>query len=323
VRNFYSAIVITSVVSTPLFADSVELISGDLLHGTVVEQSDRVVILDHPVLGRIELPAGQVQAVLVTPDREEDDAGTATPGQAAEKNRTQAAAVPNEDESKALWGKLLAGFDKHFELGFNGSDGNSQTFNLNSAFLATKEDEDARWKLSATYYQNNDDGNRTRNEFVAEAVRDWLMPDSRWFKFANGRLEYDEFQDWRTRTSGFAGVGKLLVDTPKHNLIGRAGLGGSYEFGTVNELVPEALVGLEWVYQINSRQKLESHVTVFPDLDEFGESRALASTAWSIQIDEADNISLKFGLYDEYESKTQSTTKHNDVKFYGALVFDF
>lgn len=329
-RNFSLAVVIVSVVSTPLFADSVELISGDLLHGTVVEQSGQVVILEHPILGRIELPADQVQAVVISPDRVDTAPATAAPDgqvpgeQAAEDPpATLSPALPGVDWNETLREKLLPGFDKRFELGFNGSDGNSQTFNLNSAFLATKEDDRDRSKISATYYQNNDDGNRTRNEFIGKVVHDWLMPESPWFKFANGRLEYDEFQDWDTRISGFLGTGRLLADTPKHNLIARAGLGGSYEFGTVNELIPEALIGLEWVYQINRRQKLESYITLFPDLNEFGESRALAGTAWSIKIDDTDNISLKFGLYDEYESKTQGTAKHNDVKFYGALVFDF
>ena len=106
-------------------------------------------------------------------------------------------------------------------------------------------------------------------------------------------------------------------------MIGRAGLGGSYEFGSVNELVPEALLGLEWVYTINERQTLSSYVTVYPSLDDFGESRTVAGAAWTIAIDEADGISLKLGIDNEYESRTEGSSKNNDVKYYGALVFDF
>jgi len=278
------------------------------------------------VLGRVEVPIEQVNAVVVMPDGEEAQAG----GQTQQADDLTNQAPPAEGPALARTGtdlsladKLLPGWDKHFELGINGSDGNSQTFNLVSGFNATKEDESDRWKIDATYFRNQDDGNRTRNEFIGEVTHDWLMPDSPWFKFANGRYDYDEFQDWESRASGFLGVGKVLVDTSKHLVTGRAGLGGSYEFGTVNELVPEAMLGLEWAYTINDHQKLESYVTVFPDLDEFGESRTLAGAEWVIQIDEADSISLKFGLTNEYESKTEGIAKHNDVKYYGALVFDF
>ncbi len=305
------AVLTVSITASALTADTVELVQGDLLHGTVIEQSEQAVVIDHPVMGQISLPVDQVKAVLIT--AEDADAVL----------KSSEADAPPTDDAHAIPQTLLPGWDKHFELGFNGSDGNSQTFNLNAAFGATKADDFNRDQLSATYFRNNDDGNRTRNEFTAEAVHDWLMPDSPWFKFASAKLEYDEFQDWETRASGFVGVGKQLVDTDKHNLIGRAGLGASYEFGTINELVPEALFGLEWIYHINDRQTLESYVTVFPDLDEFGESRTQAGTAWTLAIDETDGISLKFGVDNEYESKTGGTAKHNDVKYYGALVFDF
>ncbi len=310
-RNSLFAVVSLSIASTPVWADSVELVTGDLLHGTVLEQTDAAVVLEHPIMGNVTLPVDQVKAVLVTADGEE------------------VVVTPEPEEEAPLIDKdsfsqnILPGWDKNFELGFNGSEGNSQTFNIHSVFDATQEDDYNRTRLGARFFQNKDDGTRTRNEFIAEGTHDWLMPDSPWFKFATVKYQYDEFQDWEDRLSAFVGVGKQLIETDKHDLIGRVGIGGSYEFGSINELVPEALFGLEWVYTINERQTLASYVTVFPDLDEFGESRTIAGAAWTLAVDEADGISLKFGIDNEYESKTGGTAKHNDVKYYGALVFDF
>lgn len=309
-RNYPIAVMALSLVASPALADTVEMVAGDLLHGTVLEQSDQAVIVEHPVLGQVTVPKDQVKAVLITSEGGEEVLVTEAP--------EEPAPAPS-----ALSQKLLPGWDKSFELGFSGSEGNSQTFNIHSVFDATDEDDHHRWNLGASYFQNKDNGMRTRNEFIAEATHDWLMPDSPWFKFANVKYQYDEFQDWESRLSGFVGVGKQLVDTDKHNLIGRAGIGASYEFGTINDLVPEALFGLEWVYTINERQTLESYVTVFPNLDEFGESRTIAGTAWTLAVDDADGISLKFGIDNEYESKTGGSAKHNDVKYYGAIVFDF
>lgn len=312
-RSFMAA-ALAVFVSIPLVsADTVELVTGDLLHGTVTEQTNSAVVLTHPVLGEVTLPIDKVRGVLITSDE-----GGATV--------VEAPAEPGPDEIEkaiALSSQLLPGWDKHFELGFSGTDGNSQTSNGTLGFNALREDDEDRSKIDISYFRSDDDGNRTRNEASGEATHDWLMPGSPWFKFVNGKLEYDEFQDWETRASAFAGVGKQLRENDRHSVIGRAGLGASYEFGSVNELVPEALLGLEWIYTINERQSLSSYVTLHPNLDDFGESRTLAGTAWTIKIDEADGISLKLGIDNTYESRTGGSAKHNDVKYYGALVFDF
>lgn len=293
-------------------ADTVELVTGDVLHGTVAEQSDSTVVLEHPVLGKVTLPADQVKAV--TLDGDETDDTQAPPPEPA---------PVVEEKPHPLSQRLLPGWDKHFELGFTGTDGNTQTSTLRVAFNAIRENDEERTKLAVFHNRAEDDGERTRNEAAAEAVHDWLMPGSPWFKFATGKLEYDEFTDWETRASAFVGVGKQVYDGPKNELIGRVGIGGSYEFDSINEFVPEALLGLEWVHHINGKQKLTGYATVFPDLDEFGESRTLAGAAWTIAIDEGEGLSLKFGIDNEYESRTESDAKHNDVKYYGALVFDF
>ena len=314
---------LAALPATHCVADTVTLTNGDILNGTVTDQNDQTVTLTHPVLGDIVLPAEQVQAVAVTPAEGEDIEASTEPAATGAVVPPATEEPPPNLNPDSLSQKILPGWDKHFELGFTGSDGNSQTLNIHSGFSAIQEDDYKRWNLDMSYLRNQDDGMRTRNEFTTEIVRDWLMPDSPWFKFASGKYEYDEFQTWESRASAFVGVGKVLKDTDIHKLTGRVGIGGSYEFGSVNEIVPEALLGLEWDYKINDRQSLKSYVTVFPDLDEFGESRTLAGTAWTIKIDEADGLSLKFGIDNEYDSKTEGDSKHNDVTYYGALVFDF
>lgn len=315
-RYTLAAALTISLAAGPLLADTVELVSGDVLHGTVTAQTDDAVTLSHPVLGDLVLPAKQVKSV--TLDAKKADA-EAAPKAAPE-------AVKPEPEAKPInaWAdQLLPGWDKHFELGFTGTDGNSQTDNLNIGFDAKRENDEQRTHIDLSYFRTDDDGNRTRNDATAEATHDWLMPGSPWFKFVNGKLEYDEFSDWQTRAGGFLGVGKQIVKNDKHNLIGRVGAGASYEFDSINDLVPELLLGLEWTYTINDRQALSTYLTVYPDLDEFGQSRTLVGAAWTIKVDQADGLSLKLGIDDEYQSKTESDAKHNDVKYYGALVFDF
>jgi putative salt-induced outer membrane protein YdiY len=308
-RDCFIAALAVTACTTHLYADTVELVTGELLHGTVTEQTDASVAISHPILGEMTIPMEQVQGVLVT---SEEGAAESPPPPPVPVNLKQ-----------NMSNKLLPGWDKYFELGFTGSDGNTQTSTVSVGFAALRENDHERTKLDLSHFRYEDDGARTRNEAAAELVHDWLMPGSPWFKFMALKLDYDEFKDWETRASGFVGVGKQIHESDSHSVIGRAGQGASYEFGTVNELVPEALLGLEWIYTINARQTLSSYVTLYPSFDDFGESRTVSGAAWTIAIDEADGISLKLGIDNEYESRTEGSSKHNDVKYYGALVFDF
>jgi hypothetical protein len=64
------------------------------------------------------------------------------------------------------------------------------------------------------------DGTTTEKRFTAELFKDWLLPGEDYFYFANGRYDWDDFQDWDSRWSGFGGIGYQFLriadpdDTP-------------------------------------------------------------------------------------------------------------
>jgi len=60
--RWISVVVCLSALPLSAAADTVELTNGDLLHGTITEQTDQTVVIEHPVLGRVELPIDQVIA---------------------------------------------------------------------------------------------------------------------------------------------------------------------------------------------------------------------------------------------------------------------
>ncbi|MDP7348921.1 MAG: hypothetical protein QF735_11835, partial [Phycisphaeraceae bacterium] len=63
--------------------------------------------------------------------------------------------------------------------------------------------------------------------------------------------------------------------------------------------------------------------TVYPELAEFGELRITLAVDWQLKIDQADDISLKVGLKNEYESGTEGDAEHNDLKYYLMLLHGF
>lgn len=315
-------------------ADSVELINGDVLHGKVVEQSDQAVTIEHPVLGRVSLTPDRVKAVVMTPAgaqaeevtdtaKSSDKPKTSTESKTKSKSEADLRAEKNIPDFAPFYDYLLPGWDRRLEFGITGEEGNNPEFNLRLAFNAKKVSDRHRWNIKTVYYNESDDRKRNKNEFAGSTTLDWLRPESPWFTFAKGSYEYDEFESWEHRPGGYAGIGKQIKDTPRNNVIGRAALGGSYEFGTVDEFFPEGFFELTWEHQINPRQKLESYIDIFPKLDDFGESRINFGTAWIISIDRVDGLSLKLGFDDEYDSKTDDDASHNDFKYFMSVVYDF
>ena len=308
---------VTATLLTPICevtADTVELVNGDVLSGTISERSDERIVLVHPVLGEMVISADQVSAFTI---------GDAAPQPEPAPAEAPAEPLPAPPKPELFGTGIMAGWDRSVEVGFNGSEGNTETFSLKAAFNAGYEDERDRWKLATTYWRSGDDGDVSENEFKALVIKDWLIPASAWFYFAVGQYEYDQFQAWEHRVSGFGGVGYEFDMRDDWDLRGRVGFGGNYEFGEVNEFTPEAFLGVETTYRINDRQSISFSNTYFADLEELSEFRNVTGVAWVVDIADDRHLKLKLGIDNEYESQVEAGFERNDLKYYGALLYDF
>ena len=210
------------------------------------------------------------------------------------------------------------------EFGVNGASGNSDTTDLRFAAKAGKESETRRWAFDTAYFYSDSDGETTRSDYTVGLVHDWLLKESPWFVFANGRVDFDDFEEWDYRGNAAAGVGYQLIDKETLNVRLRAGAGAVKEFGSEDEDVrPEGSLGGELKWTIAPNHTFAAAVTAFPSFDEAGEVRVLASADWTLKLSQADGLSLKFGVVDEYDSLAADGTDKNDFKYYGALVLDF
>jgi putative salt-induced outer membrane protein YdiY len=304
--------------------DRVTLTNGDILTGRVVEQSEAQVVIEHAVLGAVAVPRAKVAGVLLAGEEATAAAPAVAPAPSVAAPAPAEAVIPEKPVKLGLLGtNFMKGWNRHFEAGVNGSSGNTESFNVNLAANFDYEDDTDRWKWTNSYFRSSSDGDLSRNEFTSEVLKDWLIPDAKHFYFANGKYEFDDFQGWEHRSSGFGGIGYEFIKRDQWDLRGRAGLGGNYEFGDVNEFTPEALLGLETSWQITERQKLTAATTWYPALDELGQFRNVNTLAYVIAIDPQAGMSLKLGLEHEHQSNPPQGNKKNDLKYLAALVFDF
>lgn len=286
---------------SPVFADEVRLNSGDLLIGTIVEESVEGLVLNHPVLGTFKIPAGEIAAVTSI-------AAAPEPAPVLEEEPPQAA---------PRW-------DSRFEAGFSASKGNTEMVDVRAGVESVRESDKYRLRLDSSYFISTSGGDRTKNEFTAGALSDFFIPDEDWFYFLSGRYTNNQFRSYENLLEGNAGLGYLLAKTDTFEANARAGLGVAYEFGGDAEgLRPEALAGAEMAWNLTKAQTVTAGTIIYMDLSEWERYRIVSKGDWTIKIDQADGVSLKLGFENKYESWTKDESEHNDFKSYGAIVVEF
>ncbi len=311
IRSIVAVFVTAASIIVPAAAsDEILLTGGDRLVGEIIERTGDVVVLSHPVLGRLEVPVGAI--VRIVSDDKDDDRKPGDP------------VVPSPAAPDAPPPPAPPAWTSRFRLGAGGSFGNTDTQTFNADATATRKRDDARTTLDAAYRFGSSDGDRTDNRFSAGIEHDWLRPDSRWFSFASARYDFDEFQSWEHRFGGHAGLGYEVWDTERLSLILRAGGGVVQELGSRDEdLRPEGLLGADLAWQMSARQSLEVGTRFHPDLADAPEFRTVSSISWSWLVNDEAKMSLHTGVEHEYQSVVDPGKDHNDWRIIAGLQFDF
>ena len=116
-------------------ADEVILHSGDRLTGQIFERNEQSLVLQHPALGQLTIPADQVKSasVDVEPAPAEESLVESPP--------------PAEPDSSTLTPRFFQNWDSQLEMGLAGASGNSKYTNFRVGLLAQREDDFSKWKF--------------------------------------------------------------------------------------------------------------------------------------------------------------------------------
>ncbi|MGD2118936.1 MAG: DUF481 domain-containing protein [Chromatiales bacterium] len=279
--------------------DEVVLHNGDVLHGEILKLSDTHLILQHPVLGKLKLERGNI-------------ASHKKGGQVETEVAKATEHKPEKPQAKpdASWKKSIA-------VGFSGAQGNSENNNLHVDFTSDYRTREQRHRFTTLYDGKTENGDTTENSFEARLQSDFFMPGSRWFWFTREQFDWDQFEEWDYRLGFYIGPGYVLVEEPNWKLTGKVGAGANKTWGDADEdLTPEALLGIDFEWAINSKQSLTAGNTIYPDLEEDGEFRNVTLLNWKIKAtDIYKGASLKLGLSNEYDSTAMAPIEENDFKY--------
>lgn len=314
------------LVAGPAAAEKIKLENGDTIDVTIVSESEDSLVVQHPQLGEFTVP----RSALKPPDPPE-------PG---------------------LFGTdFMKGWKRSAGFGFGGASGNSNDASINASLAFSREAKTFRGNFNSTYFYATQNGIKNTNAFQMAYQHDFLLGESPFFLFLNGRYQFDEFQDWMHRISGNGGVGYDILRTDDYHLTIEIGAGVARTQGTVQivppplppnpiqdflivnrEWKPEGVVGTDASWRPFEGHELTADVTFFPNFKTNSqgqfEFRILANVAYQIAISPIDGLSLKFGLTDEYDESVNTNLpvpnsnpprlqQKNNLKYFGNLVYEF
>lgn len=235
--------------------------------------------------------------------------------------------IPVEEElPKAWYYAPVYWFDLwegNVELGMSGSHGNSETFDYMIGLDAKRETEEHILDFDLRYDRKTADSLETAHRLFSEVRWELLFEDTSWTWFFHETTDYDEFKAYDLRLSYDTGLGRCLIKNDDTSLLARAGAGFSHEIGSPDEeLVPEAVFGLQFSHKLNERQKVSGSSEYSPDVTDFLDYRLKSKASWEVLLDEETNLSLKVSILDRYDS-TPYGKKPNDLDYTLTLLWKF
>lgn len=320
-------------------ADEIRLITGEVLVGTIIEQNDGHLILDHPILGRLTIAASKLSPPPSPPSPPSPSspsspapslpapttltkADSSAPQAVPQTIAAWAPAVLPDDSGQSA--NFLQDWHAKLELGLNGSQGNSVSSDFFVGLSADKKNRQDRWDFRSRYRMSRSNLETTRNNAIADLRRDWLLPESPWFIFMQARYEYDEFQSWNHRVESLVGPGYDLFNQPNLLWNVRLGFGAEKRFGDADDTTrPESGLSSDIDWEINAVHRLQSSLNYYQDLKDDQAYRFVGRVAWLILMDQANGLSLKLSLEDEYDAKPKGDSLRNDLRYMASIVWEF
>lgn len=296
------------------------LIAPDMWRLPPVPQAASLTPFASNVTSPLPQPAALVHAPLETlptppPSKPPQNGGE-------EKAFPESGEQPAADEVVILpeW-KLWSG---SFDLGLDGSEGNTQAMNFRFGFHAQRKTEFSILTLGVDYNKRETQNEITTDRLFFDGRYERLLGQTRWSLFAHQTIEYDQFQPFDSRDTTDVGLGYRLIKSDTTTLVGRVGGGFSHEYGgpQSGRYVPEAVFGLQLERQLNNRQKLYGSVDYAPDVTGFNHYRIRTQAAWEALLDSQRNLSLRLGVLERYNSLYENT-QPNDLDYALMLLWKF
>ncbi len=336
-----------AVASDPqTVGDEVVLADGDVIRGTITSEDENEVVLLHPVFNEMRIPRDRIVAIRrqapsrrgagfgevvtgagVRPPNSPPNSppqGTTTTGTPSETEQPKSDDGGAETEDSDSADALINEDYWTFVLGtaFGYVQNVNTELNVRLSAQAEHTSEFARLRLSGAYFLNSSNDTIVDNDFLFNTTQDWFVPDSDWSIFVTGTYQWDAFELWEHRISGYIGPGYKLVDRPGLSLNMRIGAGATYEYG-IPQTLPEALLSLEWIWEVDDRQSLNGVMSYVPDFTMIEQYRLEFNGEWNFRLQKEEGLSFYMGVRNQFQSIVPKGSTKNDLRLFGGVKYEF
>lgn len=232
--------------------------------------------------------------------------------------------LPEEDGFWILPEWCYKPWEGSAELGMNGTEGNSQTFNIRAGAKAKYTQPWVEHAYEVIHVDNSSNGTKTALNGYFDGRIVFPFQGTPWSYYIHGRSEYDDFRDYNSRLSGDTGLAYDWWKTDLSKLQTRAGLSTSREIGGAeNRFQPEVTFGIDLSHKFGDRQKISLVADYYPTVDDFLDDYRINTTAsWEIVVSETWGLSAKLSAIDRYDNTPQGR-RPNDLNYAALMLWAF
>ncbi|MBF8269487.1 MAG: hypothetical protein HW386_1196 [Gammaproteobacteria bacterium] len=279
-------------------ADEVILHSGDVLRGTVKQQSEERVVLEHPDLGEIVIPAARIARVTITKP--------AAPSVSGKVETVTAQATPTivDEHRQGQWlFDHLARWNTGVSIGGSSTnDDDGMDLDLNTRVKASERLPSRETEFDLSYIVGASEGVIDDNNMNVMLERGWLKLDTPWLYAGRVRYEFDQFRSWDHRFTGYFGTGYRIVNSDTLRFAPFLGIGGRKETGSLEEIsTPEGTLGAILRWTPGEQQELYFESLWHPALTE-SQHRVVTRISWRRPLAIRKGVSFVTNLEHEYDT---------------------
>lgn len=308
-----------------VFADEVTLTSGDHLYGQVIEVNSQHIVMDTAFAKTLKIEQSVIVALTVDqPVQLFFNDGTTQSGRVEKVEDSQlaltskqevivfdASDLADEKEVARLKRAKETVYKGAIDLGLRRATGNNDEEDYRGALRLSARTAQHRFTLQSTKRIENNDGDRTQDEFFTALQADRFISE-KWFAFVSTSFEEDFEQSLDLRTTYSLGSGYQIYD--REDLTMRAELGLAYIDEKFEDSEDESYVGSRWAYDYT--QQLFSWVNTFHNHE------ILFSIENTEDINLRSQSGFEFPLNKYINAKLQANIDWNRTPAEGAATTD-
>jgi putative salt-induced outer membrane protein len=208
--------------------------------------------------------------------------------------------------------------------GYSQSSGNTRKASFLAEAKAHRKTDKDEINLKSTVQYSSSEKRMDTQKWYNLARYGRSLKNRAWYYFTKIEADHDYFANINYRIIPSAGLGYWFSDTDEYKLLAEMGAGyqhTNYRDSAKDDNEPILTPRGYFEKQILGKSRLSQELVLYPSLEDTGEYRLRAETAWITPIN--DKFSLKLSFIDDYDSDPAAGKKKNDTTLATSLSYAF